>query len=139
MATKRYQITLAPFIGLNGKMSQSSQVCRNMPDSDRNGVKFYFGSYKVVKNKAYFALRERSRNLNDIPYTNSESLIKQYFVLVQNLVKTNLENPDKYQDARKAYADRSSALERQMTFRGFVFSKVWKTSNPQAASPSWPF
>lgn len=136
MASKRYQVTLAPFVGLNGKLGQSKDKCEVLPDSNSSGMKFYYGAYKIQRNLAVFGLREKSRNLYTNPYSTNETNVKTYFGKVSVLVKNIFLNPTSLEKARLDFKNHGDG---KTSFRGFVFGKVWRTSQPGGSDPYSPY
>lgn len=126
MASKRYQITLTPFIGLNGKLGQSKDKCEVLQNSNNSGVKFYFGSYKIQRNVEVFGLREKSRNLSKNPYSSTENNLHLYFKQVMVIVGYTLTNKHARSNAIMAY---QVYCDGSISLKHFVYKHIWESGS----------
>lgn len=120
VGSRRYQITLAPVDALNGKLSQSTVVAKVLESSTQSGVKFYYGYQKSGVSR--FALRTKSRNLADKPYSALETQQKTFFTQAVAAVKTTLENPDTKAQAIARFKAKGIAGGFK-TLRGFLIAE----------------
>lgn len=120
--SKRWFIPLPPIEHINGKIENTAVKCPNTYDSEKvyNNGFLYGYRHKTNINKSCFAVRHKSRDLNNKPYTDNELENRGLFTATLNAVNTHLQIVD---DLALVTAD----FERQKyytTIRGYAIAKV---------------
>lgn len=72
MSLRRYAIFYAPIEHMNGKYDKASRKCSWQPDTDTNGVAYYYGYRHNKHSVSRYAYRDKCRNLSLHPVTTSE-------------------------------------------------------------------
>jgi len=120
---KRYQVVMAPFTGLNGKMAASKVKCKALDNSSDSGVKFYYGYSKNVSGgKQNFALRAKSRNLATHAYSTDELQRQDLFKRAWAAVKQIISDPDSMDQALKRF---KADTHGYTTLRTFLFAEKY--------------
>lgn len=116
MASKRFQMIAAPLEGFNGKLAPASYKCNNLPEGTMSGKKFYYG-YRKNYGVARFALRQKSRDLSEHPYSDEEGHIRLLFTQASKAASTALSDPQQRELLQAAFAKQT----KYTTLFGFVF------------------
>lgn len=67
-------------MSLSGKLAHYDLKCSPQPNSDTNGVSYYYGYvHKSRPKRQLFAYRDKCRNLSVKPYTDDELSKKELF------------------------------------------------------------